>query len=151
MKIYIKNNMFVNIKRLDVGAIIPTYSNHGDAGMDITATKIISVTKYQVVYGTDIALEIPFGYVGLIYPRSSIRKYDLSLANSVGVIDSGYRGEIQFTFNKLKSLSPKTYDVGDRIGQIIIMKHPDIVFQEVSDFTEETERGTGGHGSSDLI
>ncbi len=142
--------MKVNIKRLDVNAIIPRYSNDGDAGMDITCTKIISVTKYQIVYGTDIALEIPKGHVGLVYPRSSIRKYDLSLANSVGVIDSGYRGEIQVTFNKLKSLSPMTYDIGDRICQIIIVPYPQIKFNEVDTFSD-TERGEGGHGSSDLI
>lgn len=143
--------MKVNIKRLAFNGIIPHYANDGDAGMDITATKILSVSKYQIVYGTDIALEIPKGFVGLIYPRSSIRKYDLQLANSVGVIDSGYRGEIQFTFNKLKGLSAKTYEIGDRIGQIIIVPYPQIQFHEVGEFTEETERGIGGHGSSDLI
>ena len=142
--------MQVNIKRLDVGAIIPHYANSGDAGMDITATKIISVTKYQIVYGTDIALEIPNGFVGLIYPRSSIRKYDLSLANSVGVIDSGYRGEIQFTFNK-PIPNGKVYEIGERIGQIIIVPYPQVQFNEVSEFNEDTERGTGGHGSTDLI
>lgn len=140
--------MKVNIKKLSEKAVIPKYSNHGDAGLDLTCTRMISVTKHQVVYGTDIAMEIPHGYVGLVYPRSSVRKYDLALANSVGVIDSGYRGEIQFTFNKLKSASPKIYQIGERIGQIIIVPYPQIEFNEVSDFEEETERGTGGHGSS---
>ena len=139
--------MFVNIKKLSASAIVPRYSNPGDAGMDLTCTVILSVSKYQVVYGTDIALEIPKGFVGLIYPRSSIRKYDLTLANSVGVIDSGYRGEIQVTFNKTKYATPKIYEIGDRVCQIIIVPYPDIVFNEVSEFSD-TERGEYGHGSS---
>ena len=138
--------MKVSIKKLDVGGIIPTYSNKGDAGMDLTCTKVISTTKYQVVYGTDIALEIPDGYVGLVFPRSSVRKYDLQLANSVGVIDSGYRGEIQVTFNKTKS-NGKMYEINDRICQIMILPYPQIEFNEVTEFSK-TERGEGGHGST---
>ena len=141
--------MFVNIKKLSDSAVIPQYSNSGDAGMDMTCTKIISEEKYQIVYGTDIALEIPKGYVGLVYPRSSIRKYDLSLANSVGVIDSGYRGEIQVTFNVTNVIRQKYYEIGDRVCQIIIVPYPDIVFNEVDTFSD-TERGEYGHGSSGI-
>lgn len=140
--------MQVKIKKINPSAVIPSYAKKGDAGMDLTATRLISVTKYQVVYGTDLAYEIPEGYVGLVYPRSSIRKYDLELANSVGVIDSGYRGEIQLTFNKTNIASPTMYEVGDRIGQMIIMEYPSIELQEVIDFESETERGVDGHGSS---
>jgi len=137
--------MKVNIKKLSPKAIIPKYANNGDAGLDITATSIISITNQQIIYGTDIALEIPEGYVGLIYPRSSIRKYGLQLANSVGVIDSGYRGEIQFTFNKISQSN--LYNIGDRIGQIIIVPYPQIQFNEVLEFSK-SNRGTNGHGST---
>ncbi len=104
----------------------------------------------QITYGTGLAIEIPEGFVGLVFPRSSIRKTDLSLSNSVGIIDSGYRGEIQATFNQ-KSLSSKSgsflYGVGDRICQIMIIPHPTIEFQEVEELTN-TERGEGGFGST---
>jgi dUTP pyrophosphatase len=92
--------MKVKIKKLHSDAIIPTYAKSGDAGMDLVATKIISNTTFDVTYGTDIALEIPEGFVGLVFPRSSIRKYELILSNSVGVIDSGYIGVLQSTFNR---------------------------------------------------
>lgn len=93
--------MKVKIKRLHQDAVIPSYSKKGDAGMDLTA-----VDKYYdihgcVVYRTGIAIEIPEGYVGLIFPRSSISKIDLALTNAVGVIDSGYRGEVLVKFKPM--------------------------------------------------
>ena len=87
-----------------------------------------------------------FVYVGLVFPRSSIRKYDLELTNSVGVIDSGYRGEIQLTFNKVNNKTT-IYNVGDRVGQIMIIPYPKINFVESDELTI-TERGEGGFGSS---
>ena len=149
---YNTNQMEVKIKKLDPNAVIPTYAKDGDAGMDLVATKIISNTTFDITYGTGIAMEIPKGYVGLVFPRSSIRKTDLSLTNSVGVIDSGYRGEIQATFKKVFGENdiriPQTdYKVGDRIAQIIIVPYPKIKFVEVDDLTT-TERGEGGFGST---
>ena len=84
--------MKVRIKKLSPTAVIPTYAKVGDAGMDMVATRIINETLDSITYGTDIAMEIPNGFVGLVFPRSSIRKTNLHLSNSVGVIDSGYRG-----------------------------------------------------------
>ena len=136
----------VRFKKLHTAAIIPSYAKPGDAGMDLTATSIID-EAFQVTYGTGIAVEIPEGYVGLIFPRSSIRKYQLQLSNSVGVIDSGYRGEIQFTFNKTGGVPSKKYEVGDRIGQLIIMPFPTIIPIESNDLSD-SERGTGGFGST---
>lgn len=149
---YNTNQMEVKIKKLDPNAVIPTYAKDGDAGMDLVATKIISNTTFDITYGTGIAMEIPKGYVGLVFPRSSIRKTDLSLTNSVGVIDSGYRGEIQATFKKVFGendirISQTDYKVGDRIAQIIIVPYPKIKFVEVDDLTT-TERGEGGFGST---
>ena len=139
--------MQVKIKRLTPNAVIPTYSKEGDAGMDLVATKILSDTTFDITYGIDLAMEIPNGFVGLVFPRSSIRKYDLILSNSVGVIDSGYRGEIQATFKKTNGLDSISYSVGDRIAQIMIIPHPPIEFKEVDELTN-TERGEGGFGST---
>jgi dUTP pyrophosphatase len=137
----------VKIKKLNPNAVIPTYAKSGDAGMDLVATKIISNTTFDVTYGTDLAMEIPKGFVGLVFPRSSIRKYELILSNSVGVIDSGYRGELQATFKKENGLDSLAYKVGDRIAQIMIIPHPEIEFEEVDDLSD-TERGDGGFGST---
>ena len=139
--------MVVKIKKLNPNVVIPSYAKSGDAGMDLVATSIISEEVFQITYGTDIALEIPNGFVGLVFPRSSVRKTDLSLTNSVGVIDSGYRGEIQVTFRKHKGVASTKYEVGDRIAQIMIIPHPTIEFQEVDELTN-TERGEGGFGST---
>jgi dUTP pyrophosphatase len=152
--------MKVRIKKLNENAVIPSYAKSGDAGMDMIATSIISDTPTQITYGLGIALEIPYGFVGLVFPRSSIRKTGLQLSNSVGVIDSGYRGELQATFNKLfggesiydetkltEATSNTFYKVGDRIAQIMIIPYPPIEFEEVAELSD-TERGEGGFGST---
>ena len=141
--------MEVKIKKLNENAVIPTYAKAGDAGMDLVATSIISTTSTQITYGLGVALEIPEGFMGLIFPRSSVRKTRLMLSNCVGVVDSGYRGELQATFNKVNhnSQSENDYKVGDRIAQIIIMPHPEVDFIE-SDELSNTERGEGGFGST---
>jgi len=152
--------MKVRIKKLNELAVIPSYAKDGDAGMDVIATSIISDTPTQITYGLGIALEIPYGFVGLVFPRSSIRKTGLQLSNSVGVIDSGYRGELQATFNKLfggeamydemkvKEIQPNDfYKVGDRVAQIMIIPHPPIEFEEANELSD-TERGEGGFGST---
>jgi dUTP pyrophosphatase len=139
--------MKVRIKKLNENAVIPTYAKSGDAGMDLVATRIISNTTFDVSYGTDLAMEIPNGFVGLVFPRSSIRKYELVLSNSVGVIDSGYRGELQATFRKENGLDSLAYKVGDRIAQIMIIPHPPIEFDAVNELSD-TERGEGGFGST---
>ena len=142
--------MRVKIKKLSPDAVIPTYAKSGDAGMDLIATSIISDTLDQITYGLGISLEIPEGFVGLVFPRSSIRKTNLQLSNSVGVIDSGYRGELQATFNKIQGVTEgvrERYLIGDRVCQIMIIPHPVIEFEEVDELNN-TERGEGGFGST---
>ena len=132
--------------KLDAGAKIPKYAKNGDAGMDLYAVSF-SIDKHNnYVFGTGLAMEIPEGYVGLIFPRSSISKTAHSLRNAVGVIDSGYRGELIFKFDINTHNSP-VYEIGDRIGQIIIMPYPKIEFEEAWELSK-TQRGTGGFGSS---
>lgn len=154
------NKMKVNIKKLVPEAVIPTYAKAGDAGMDLTAISFKKDENGNYVYGTGIAFEIPEGYVGLIFPRSSNAKTDLYLTNHVGVVDSGYRGEVTLKFKPSNAteeyisvgddyykVRPKAYEVGDRIGQIIIMPYPQIEFIE-SEELSITERGEGAYGSS---
>ena len=139
--------MIVKIKKLHKDAVIPKYAKEGDAGMDLFITSIIDSTAEDVTYGFGIALEIPAGFMGLVFPRSSVRKQSLILSNSVGVIDSGYRGELQATFKKTDGNYSKKYDVGDRGAQIIIMPVPSVEFEEVGQLSS-TERGEGGFGST---
>jgi len=139
--------MKVNIKKISENAIIPSYAKSGDAGLDLVATSIVNEEAFQITYGLGIAIEIPEGFVGLVFPRSSIRKYDLSLTNCVGVIDSGYRGELQATFRKERGVASKKYEVGDKICQIMIIPYPPIEFNEVNELSD-TERGEGGFGST---
>ena len=139
--------MKVKMKKLHPDAVKPKYAKESDAGMDLVATEIISNTTFQVTYGLGIAVEIPDGMVGLVFPRSSIRNTELTLSNSVGVIDAGYRGELQATFNKLNGLDSLAYKVGDRVAQIVIVPHPIVQFVEVDELSE-SKRGEGGFGST---
>ena len=141
--------MEVRIKKLNPNAVIPTYAKPGDAGMDLTAISVDFDAEHgNYVYGTGIAMEIPEGYVGLVFPRSSNRKTEAYMCNHVGVIDSGYRGEIMVTFkNRDKDGSLQPYKVGNRVAQIIIMPYSQIEFVESNELSE-TERGSGGHGST---
>ena len=168
--------MQVKIKRLSENAVIPKYALKGDAGLDLVATSKVYDEFGNVHYGTGLAFQIPQGYVGLLFPRSSNAKKDLILSNSIGVLDSNYRGEVSFKFKPsavlysdiehnpeniigvvsktfdeviLPSISVpfQDYQIGDRIGQIIILPYPKIEFLEVDELGE-TERGQGGYGST---
>ena len=136
--------MKVRIKRLHPDAVVPTYAKAGDAGMDLTAVEAERAWDI-VTYKTGLAVEIPEGHVGLLFPRSSVYKTSMTLSNCVGVIDSGYRGEIMLKFRS--DISNKCYQVGDRVGQLIIMPYPQVQFEEVDDLSS-TDRGSGGYGST---
>lgn len=136
----------VKFKKLCVEAVEPIKAHPTDAGADLTATsKHWDDEKQCFIYGTGIATEIPEGYVGLVFPRSSIRKYALTQCNCVGVIDSHYRGEIMLSYKPIGSGS--TYNIGDKIAQLIIMPYPEISYVEVTELSD-TDRGEGGHGST---
>lgn len=138
--------MKVKIKKLHQDGVIPSYAKPGDAGLDLVAvSETWNEDNSMVTYGTGLAIEIPEGHVGLLFPRSSVSKTTLSLANCVGVIDSGYRGEVMFKFRYLEE--GMVYDVGDRVGQIIIMPYPQIEFEEVEELSS-SDRGEGGFGST---
>lgn len=139
----------LRIKKLSDKAVIPTYAKDGDAAMDLTAISHEWDNDRMVhVYGTGIAMEIPEGYVGMIFQRSSVYKTNVMLSNCVGVIDSGYRGEIKAVFRPfIAHPSAEPYSVWDRIMQIIIMPFPKVVVKEVTELSS-TDRGSGGFGST---
>jgi dUTP pyrophosphatase len=162
--------MKVKVKKLNEKAVIPAYAHKdGDMGMDVTAISYEYDPVYdRYIYHTGLAFEVPKGYGMLIFPRSSNCKTEAYLCNSVGVLDSNYRGELMFMFkNRTRSedaivrkpdkdrylmqleveneLAP--YKVGDRVGQIIIIPYPEIEFDEVDELSD-TERGEGGFGST---
>lgn len=159
--------MQVKFKKLHPDAVIPKYAKEGDCGLDLTAISY----KYENgrhIYDTGLAVEVPEYYVGLIYPRSSICKYDLRLSNCVGVLDQNFRGSIKFFFENdsmeynggpknlldengevwaIAQKSKRIYQPGDRIGQLIIQPCPKIEPTEVTELSE-TVRGSQGFGSS---
>jgi dUTP pyrophosphatase len=149
--------MQVRVKKLHPDAVIPSYAKAGDAGMDMVAISAdISKDGLFIEYGTGIAVEIPEGYVGLMFPRSSLSKTTMVLSNHVGVIDSGYRGEIKFRFKDLNMQQEfdgqwygdeTVYEVGNKIGQLVILPYPQIELVE-TDELNESERGADGFGSS---
>lgn len=151
--------MKVRFKRLNPLAKVPTRAHSTDAGFDLVATSVKVEENGCLCYGTGLAFEIPEGYAGFVFSRSSVSNYSLSQANCVGVIDSGYRGEVSVKFKPTLEFMdtdnpdhtayriPKRYNVGERIAQLIIMPVPEIDFEEAADL-DDSERGTGGYGST---
>jgi dUTP pyrophosphatase len=140
--------MEIKIKKLTENAKIPAYAKQGDAAMDVYATSetIVDTPGYGYIeYGTGLAFEIPEGYYMDIRPRSSVSKTGLILSNSAGILDSGYRGELKLRFKWIPGTGK--YNVGERIGQIMIKPYPVINWVEVQELNN-TERGEGGFGST---
>ena len=166
------NKLIVKTKIIDKSIVMRKlqYAKDGDAGIDLVATSKWIDNDGNVVYGTNRAFEIPKGYVGLLFPRSSNSKKDLTLSNSVGIIDSGYRGEVMMKYkinirvlgflstlktwlkvSEFKNISVfnigSDYKIGERVGQLVIIPYPQIEFEE-SDELSDSERGSGGYGST---
>ncbi|MBE5940139.1 MAG: dUTP diphosphatase [Lachnospiraceae bacterium] len=140
----------INIKKLNPGAIIPTYGTEYSAGADLYACMDTAVTinpgKTEFIH-TGIALEIPAGYAGLIYARSGLAcKKGLAPANKVGVIDADYRGEIMVALHNHSS-EPVTVENGERISQLVITPFLQVAFNETDELSD-TVRGEGGFGST---
>jgi dUTP pyrophosphatase len=133
----------IKVKKLHSGAVIPRYAREGDAGMDVHAVSKVNHGKF-IEYDTGLAFEIPEGYVCLVFPRSSVSNKSLSQCNSVGVLDSGYRGELKIRFYKH---GEEEYEVGEKIGQIMIIPFPKVEFEEAEELNQ-TDWGEGGFGST---
>jgi dUTP pyrophosphatase len=136
--------MRIRIKKTHENAVIPKYAHFGDAAVDLVAVRKWEDDHGNVCYGTGLAMEIPIHHVGLLFPRSSISRTDLRLSNAVGVIDSGYRGEIIVKFDLKGGI---WYKVGDRIAQLLLVPIPSINFVEVVNLPK-SDRDTGSFGSS---
>jgi dUTP pyrophosphatase len=135
--------MILKIKKLHEDAKIPSKARHGDAAMDLRAISMVKRADY-IEYGTGLAMEIERGNVALIFPRSSISNTGHRLLNSVGVIDSGYRGEIKI---RMSWTDRNAYEVGDRVAQLMVLELPRILVEEVDELSS-SERGEGGFGST---
>ena len=157
--------MKLKIKKLHEDAVLPIAANPGDAGLDLVSVSdgVMKAAEgdnplwYYVEYKTGLAIQLPEGHVGLLFPRSSISKYALSLCNSVGVLDESYRGEISLRFrldagtvkeSEESKKIPSIYKKGDKIGQLVVIPYPKME-PEFVDSLDETVRGVGGFGSSD--
>ncbi len=147
----------LKIKKLHPDAVLPSYAHDSDAGLDLVAVSGDQFSNGDYIeYGTGLAIEIPENHVGLIFPRSSISNKDLTLTNCVGVIDSGYRGEIKFRFkpaianngqNKFGVRSGYRYNLGEKVGQMIIIPYPKVNVVEVKELSN-SDRGENGFGST---
>ncbi len=137
--------MEIKIKKFHPNAVIPHYANQGDAGMDVYSVSKNETGKH-IEYGTGLGFELPQGYVLLVFARSSVTDKDLILGNSVGILDSGFRGELKLRFKKTGE-GKDDYSVGERIGQILVLPFPKIDFHEVEELDVAGDRG-GGFGST---
>lgn len=138
----------LKFKKLHPDAVIPSYATEGSAGLDLVAVEISEAMEFTE-YNTGLAVEIPKGYVGLLIPRSSVSAFDMMLKNSVGVIDSDYRGPIKARFQRVQSPHPADlhYMPGDRVVQLVILPLPRFEVEEAEELSD-TERGKGGFGST---
>jgi dUTP pyrophosphatase len=142
-----KKILKLKIKKLDRGATLPDYAYLGDAGLDLYSNVDVSLQPSErKIISTGIALEIPTGYVGLIWDKSSLGIKNI-LKTLGGVVDSGYRGEVKVG---LINLSKKDFQIsqGQKIAQMIIQKKETVVVEEVKELSE-TERSEKGFGSSE--
>lgn len=143
--------MTLKIKRLSEEAILPIRAHKSDAGIDLTCTSITQELnecgQLILVYHTGLAVEIPEGYVGLLFQRSSVYKKSISMTNAVGVIDSGYRGEIIGKFRSTTDVVPAIFKPGERFAQLVIVPYLDVQIEEVAELAE-SDRNTDGFGST---
>lgn len=139
----------IKLKKLSPDAIVPTYARDGDAGADLYSTESIELYpgEHRIV-GTGIAIEVPVGFVGLIHPRSGLAaKQGITVLNTPGTIDAGYRGEIKVILINLDKYRPFKIEKGDRIAQLVLQQVAVSEFIEVEELSDSV-RQDGGFGSS---
>ena len=141
--------MIIKFKKLTEDATTPSKAHESDAGFDLTATYVEEdMARNILTYHTGIAVELPKNSLALLCPRSSIYKYQLQMANGIGVIDEGYHGELIFKFRIVQPHFTR-YKPGDKIGQLVVVKRPEIDFVLVGELGE-SDRGEGGFGSTGI-
>lgn len=139
----------VRIKRLDPAVELPVYAYPGDAGLDLRANECADIPPHgRALISTGLAIALPEGYAGFVQPRSGMAlKLGLSIANTPGLIDTQYRGELKVIAVNLDPSETIHIERGERIAQLVIQEVPVVELVEVDEL-DETERGTGGFGSS---
>jgi dUTP diphosphatase len=137
------------IQRLRDDAILPARAYHGDAGLDLAACERVELAPGErAVVGTGLAVAIPEGYAGFVQPRSGLAdRHGITIVNSPGLIDSGYRGELKVILLNTDSTHPFVVEPGMRIAQLVVLEAPGVELDEVDELPA-TERGVRGHGSS---
>ena len=137
------------VKRLDDSLEMPAYAHFGDAGRDLRSAEDAKLEPFErKMISCGIAIAIPEGYAGFVMPRSGLAaKHGISIVNSPGLIDSGYRGELKVILINLDAHETFSISKGDRIAQLVILKTPPVSLVEAQELTD-TERGDGGFGSS---
>lgn len=137
------------ITRLSEDVVLPSYAYEGDAGLDLRANEDVTLEPFErKLISTGLAIAIPDGYCGYVQPRSGLAlKKGLSMANTPGLIDAHYRGELKVCAINLDPRVPIVIEKGERIAQLVILKVPVVHLEEV-DKLDETDRGAGGFGSS---
>ena len=143
------NPVRLPVKRLDPTIELPSYAYAGDAGLDLRSSEDVTLDPFERrLISTGLAIAIPEGYAGFVQPRSGMAlKHGLSMANTPGLIDSHYRGELKVIAINLDPREPISIKRGDRIAQLVIQQVPVVSLVEVEEL-DETDRGTGGFGSS---
>lgn len=143
--------MNVKVKKLSNLAVLPSKATDGSAAYDLTAvgttTEVNERGEVIIVYHTGLAFEIPAGYAGFLFQRSSICKKTLDMCNAVGVIDSDFRGEVTAKFRTTVSVIPAVYKDGERFAQLLILPVPEVQFEEANELSE-SDRGDNGFGST---
>lgn len=137
------------IRRLDPSVELPAYAYAGDAGLDLRANEDVTLAPHERrLISTGLAVAIPEGFAGFVQPRSGLAlKQGLSMANTPGLVDSHYRGELKVCAVNLDDEHPITIERGERIAQLVIQRVPTVRLVEVDEL-DETDRGAGGFGSS---
>jgi len=139
----------VKLKKLSPDSVIPTYAREWDAGADLYSTEDVEIYpgEHRLV-GTGIAVEVPVGFVGLIHPRSGLAaKHGVTVLNTPGTIDAGYRGELKVILINLDKYKPFKVEKGDRIAQFVLQEVAVAEFVEVEELSDSV-RQDGGFGSS---
>lgn len=142
--------MYIQLKKIQSDATIPQYAHYTDAGADLYSNETVSIYPGERhAVRTGVAIDIPYGYVGLIHSRSGLAaNQGVMVLNAPGTIDPGYQGEIKVILYNSDPYLPVEIKKGDRIAQLVLQKFETMTFEIVDDFTSTTERGTGGFGST---
>lgn len=143
------DRLVLPIKRLDSDVILPSYAYEGDAGLDLRANVDVDIAPFErKLIPTGLAVAIPEGFAGFVQPRSGLAlKSGLSMANTPGLIDAHYRGELKVIAVNLDANEPIHISKGERIAQLVIQRVPVVSLMEVDEL-DKTDRGTEGFGSS---